>query len=145
MSYDLVFWKQASECTDPPSHILQLLVAGEMPDCLEEIPPIGCWTEFGETFPGIISVGGLEFWEGEDRGMFAVSRYRVTFTSAAGGCVAGEMNRLIEIAHEFDCPCMIHRSIPDFLRKDRQINYCRLSLRESCVLSRSERRLWNTY
>ena len=29
--------------------------------------------------------------------------------------------------------------------KDRQINNCRLSLRESCVLSRSERRLCSSY
>jgi hypothetical protein len=104
MSYDLVFWKQTCDCTDRPAHIHRLLVEGEIPDGLEEIPVDRLLDRVREIFPGIISVGGLEFWEGEDRGMFEVSRSQRHVHFCCRGLVASEMNRLIEIAHEFDCP-----------------------------------------
>ena len=104
MSYDLVFWKQASDCADPPSRIHGLLLDGVVPDGLAEIPVEKLLDRVRETFPGVIEGGGLVFWEGWDRGMFEVSwsRHHLHFCCRALG--TDEMNRLIEIAHEFDCP-----------------------------------------
>ncbi len=104
MSYDLVFWKQVSECTDPPSRIHGLLLAGVMPDGVEEIPVEKLLGRVREAFTDVIEVVGLAFWDGGDRGMFEVrwSPCHIHFCCRELG--ADEMNRLIEIAHEFECP-----------------------------------------
>ena len=104
MSYELVFWKQASDSADPPSRIYGLLLDGAVPNGLEEIPVENLLDRVRGAFPGVIEDGGLVFWEGGDRGMFEVSWSPRHVHFCCRGLEAEEMNRLIDIAHEFDCP-----------------------------------------
>jgi hypothetical protein len=59
VSYDLVFWKQSSACTGPPSRIHGLLLDGAIPDGIEEIPIEKLLDRVREAFPGVMEVGGL--------------------------------------------------------------------------------------
>jgi len=104
MSYDLVFWKQKSNAVESPSEIHRLLMEGAKPDSLANIPVDNLLDRVRETFPGIAEDGGLVFWEGGDRGMFEVTLSPRHVHFSCRGLNADDINCLIDIAHEFECP-----------------------------------------
>ena len=104
MSYDLVFWKQTSCCNDTPSKVCEALLNGETPTGLQEIPIREMLTRVRDAFPGITEDGGMVFWEGGDHGMFEISFSPVHVHFCCRQLEAVSTNRLIEIAHEFECP-----------------------------------------
>ncbi len=104
MSYDLTFWKQKSTCTASPSHIYGALLEEGVVDGLEAILTAEFIERIHQEFPGIVTEGGLTFWEGGERGMFEVytSHQHVHFVCRE--MTSDDMNSLIGIAAEFDCP-----------------------------------------
>ena len=103
MSYDLVFWKQSSSNTDPPSQTYRLLLDGTAPNGVAEIRTGQLLDRVRQEFPGVKEEGGLMYWDGEDNGMFEIysSPHHIHF--CCRGLPGEEMNRLIDIAAEFDC------------------------------------------
>jgi hypothetical protein len=103
MSYDLVFWKQTSDCTKSPSQVHLLLLDGAEPEGLLTIPVESLLDRVREVFPGVAEDGGLVFWEGGDRGMFEVGWSPRHILFCCRDLDGDDMNRLIDIAHEFEC------------------------------------------
>ena len=104
MSYDLLFWKQKPTCTSTPLSIYEALMEEHAVDDLETIPAAEFISRVHQQFPGIVTDGGLTYWDGGQRGMFEVysSGKHVHFCCRQ---LSGEdMNTLIDIAAEFDCP-----------------------------------------
>ena len=104
MSYDLVFWKQKPDCREAPDPIFEQLADGKRVDSLELIPVEAFLGRLREAFPGITEQGGLVFWEGGDRGFFEISTSDQHVHIVCRQLMTDEVNKIIEIAHEFQWP-----------------------------------------
>lgn len=104
MSYDLIFWKQKPTCTASPSAIYKALLDGQIVEGLETISTAQVVARIGQRFPGIVTDGGLTFWDGGKRGMFELYSSPQHFHACCRQMSGDDMNILIEIAAEFDCP-----------------------------------------
>jgi hypothetical protein len=104
MSYDLVFWKQRSNSTTDPSSIYHALMDGLTVEELETLPIAELFHRIHQHFPGIVTTGGLTYWEGGDRGFFELYSSPKHLHICCRQLPASEINKLIEIAAEFGCP-----------------------------------------
>ena len=104
MSYDLAFWKQRPTCTASPSQIHGELLDGRAVDGLETIPTDEFVARVHQCFHGIVSEGGLTYWEGGERGMFELYSSGQHVHFCCRDMEGEEMNALIDIAAEFECP-----------------------------------------
>jgi hypothetical protein len=102
MSYDLAFWKQKPNYTGRPANIYRDLLEGRAVDGLDTISAAEFLSRVGQQFPGIVSDGGLVFWEGGKRGMFEVYSSDQHFHFCCRQMSGDDMNALIELAAEFD-------------------------------------------
>ena len=55
-----------------------------------------------QEFPGIVTEGGLTYWEGGERGLFEIYSSDQHVHVCCRGVSGNDMNTLIEIADEFD-------------------------------------------
>ena len=104
MSYDLAFWKQKPACSASPSSIYGELLEGRAVDGLEFIPTAQFVARIHQRFPGITTDGGLTFWEGGKRGMFELYSSGQHVHFCCREMSADDMNTLIDVAAEFECP-----------------------------------------
>lgn len=104
MSYDLTFWKQNPTCSTPPSSIYRDLLSGSVVEGLETIPTTAFLARVHQKFPGITEEGGLVFWEGGNRGMFELYSSSQHVHFCCRQLSVDDVNAVIEIAAEFDCP-----------------------------------------
>ncbi len=104
MSYDLAFWKQKQGTTDQPAGVYQQLLENGASNSAETIPMEEIIDRIRQAFSGITEAGGLVFWEGDDRGMFELVWSQQHMHCCCRQSHAEEMNRLIEIIHEYGCP-----------------------------------------
>jgi hypothetical protein len=104
MSYDLTFWKQELTATQTPSHIYGELLEGRTVEGLETIETAEFTKLIHQRFPGIVTDGGLTFWEGGERGMFELHTSDQHVHIVCREMSGEDMNVLIEIASTFDCP-----------------------------------------
>jgi hypothetical protein len=104
MSYDLAFWKQKTTCTAKPAQIWGELLDGRTVDGLETIPIADFIQGIHQRFPGIVTDGGLTFWEGGRRGFFELYSSHQYVHFCCRGMAGDDMNTLIAIAAEFECP-----------------------------------------
>lgn len=104
MSYDLTFWKQKPTCATSPSTIYKALLDGQIVEGLEAISTAQVVARIEDRFPGIVTDGGLTFWEGGKRGMFELYSSPQHIHVCCHQMSGDDMNILIEIAAEFECP-----------------------------------------
>ena len=104
MSYDLTFWKQKPTCSIPPSSIYRSLQDGRAVEDLETIPTAAFVARIHQKFPGITEDGGLVLWEGGKRGMFELYSSTQHVHFCCRQLSGDDMNALIDIAAEFECP-----------------------------------------
>jgi len=104
MSYDLTFWMQKSTVPQAPSHIYGELLEGRAVEGLETIQTAEFTKLIHQRFPGIVTDGGLTYWEGGERGMFELYTSHQHVHLVCRQMSGDDMNTLIEIASAFDCP-----------------------------------------
>lgn len=105
VSYDLVFWKQSKKkLALGAQRIYEQLVDGKSVNGLETIPAAEFIGRIRKAFPGIKTEGGLTYWEGNERGMFELYSSDQHVHCCCRQLTADDMNKLIEIASEFECP-----------------------------------------
>lgn len=103
MSYDLVFWRQKPTCTTSPSQICRELLEDRSVEGLETIRTDEFIKRVHERFPGIVTDGGLTFWEGGMRGMFELYSSGQHVHFCCRHLSGDDINVLIDVAVEFDC------------------------------------------
>ena len=111
MSYDLYFWKQTDDCDLLPEIVIQRFAEEHAVNGLEHLPTSEVIARIKQEFPDITEeqLGASEcpvqlVWEHESDGSFIAlpcSTYLCIESHQANGEI---LNRLIDIAAEFDCP-----------------------------------------
>ncbi len=104
MSYDLVFWKEATKSDLSAAKIFEELAEGRQVSHLAELPVDRIVGRLAKEFPGIVTDGGLTYWEGDERGMFEVDCSPQHVHICCRDLTDEDMNRIIDVAREFDCP-----------------------------------------
>jgi len=104
MSHELVFWDQTHDVVTPPRQIYEKLSDGEAVEGLEEIPVDKFLAAIRKKFRGTQENPGTLDWESKDRGAFQVTWSPQHVRVDCYGMSGEEMNKLIDIAGDFDCP-----------------------------------------
>jgi hypothetical protein len=104
MSYDLTFWKQKPTFNVAPAQVYRELLEGRTMDGLDTIPTNEFTELIHQHFPEIVTDGGLTYWEGGERGMFELHTSNNHVHFVCRGMGGDDMNTLIDIAAQFDCP-----------------------------------------
>jgi len=103
MSYDLTFWKQSPEFSGSPQDTYEKL-SEELPvSGLEALPIDEFKGRIMATFSGCAASERAINWEGKE-GAFQVTWSERHVRVDCYNLTEGAMNRLVDIALEFDCP-----------------------------------------
>jgi hypothetical protein len=103
MSYALHFWKQSSDCILRPPDVLEQIAEGRIPLGIEVLPMHLIRKRILMEFPLIEDFGGKTLtWElGDECFLVSISQHCLDVESH--GALGNTLNRLIDIALEFDC------------------------------------------
>ncbi len=111
MSYDLYFWKQTPGCRASPDAIIERFSESKSVDGVLPIDVSAVIARLKSEFPAIAE-NLLQLpecpvqliWEHETDGCFIALPCTTYLCIESHGASSEILNRLIDIAHEFDCP-----------------------------------------
>src|SRR6187431_2794862 len=105
MSYDLYFWRQASDLALPPAEICEAIASNNPPPGLLVIDVETALLRIEQAFPGSSRSSHQVVWQGNDprAGSFVVGWSRVHIYCECHQLPAEAMNQLIDIGIAIDC------------------------------------------
>ncbi len=111
MSYDLYFWKQTTACLSAPENVIQRFLEGQAVEGIEPLPVELVIARIKNEFPGIAEER-LEtsdcpvqlIWDDPSNGCFIALPCQQYLCIEAHQATGEVLNRLIDLANEFDCP-----------------------------------------
>jgi hypothetical protein len=103
MSYELDFWKYKSGVTLDHQQVYERLCEGQALEGLEQLPIAQMTARLNEVFRGWAKIDDRTF-ESPKGGVFQLYSTPQFLRIDCYGIDADDMNRMIEVAHEFGCP-----------------------------------------
>jgi hypothetical protein len=103
MSYDLSFWRYERGVQLDHRYVYQQLSDGITVDGLERLPIDELLAEINQAFHGWEKLDDATF-ESSDRGSFQIYATPHYLAVTCYGMRGDDVNKFIEIAHEFGCP-----------------------------------------
>jgi hypothetical protein len=104
VSYDLNFWKERPGVELDPQSVYERLSEGEIVDGLEVLPIERIVERIAAEFSQWERLGPYDWESPGQRGSFQVATTPQSFRVDCYGMYDEDMNRVIDIGHEFGCP-----------------------------------------
>ena len=114
MSYDLHFWRYKSGIDLDHQTVCETLMNGEAVDGLETLPVDEVKQRLNEVFTGAWQSVGDGTWERDAGGAFQLYTTPQFVCAHCYGMAGDDMNRIIDVLLEYDCPLYDPQTVERF-------------------------------